>query len=170
MQQPPQQQQQQQQQRFINNNNSTITPLYDPNLFSSAPQNVERSEEQQHKKEVNINEEFMNVASSLGKIFGRIGSGISNKMKEIGLDDKLSSAGDSAKQFLMTSKEFISDKGKAVAESELFQNVKQKAESGFDYLQEKASGLIEQGNQQMNRNNGSNGSNHVNIHIDTPQQ
>lgn len=157
-----------QQQSFINNN--TITPLYDPNMFSSVPPNVERVDVQQEKKEVNINEEFMNVASSLGKIFGRIGSGISNKVKEIGLDDKLASAGDSAKQFLMTSKEFISDKGKAVAESELFQNVKQKAESGFDYLHEKASGLIEQGSQQMNRNNGGNGNNHVNINIDTPQQ
>ena len=158
-QQPPQQQQQR-----LPVNTSTVTPLYDPNLFSSASLNVERGDDQR-KEEVNFNEEFKNVASSLGKIFGKLGSGISSKMKEIGLDDTLASAGDSAKQFLMTSKEFISDKGKAVAESELFQNVKQKAESGFDYLHEKANELIEQGNQQTNRGNGSN---HININIDTP--
>ena len=105
---------------------------------------------------MNINEELSNVATSLGKIFGRIGDGISNKVKEIGLDDKLASAGGSAKQFLMTSKEFISDKGKAVAESELFQNVKHKAESGFDYLHEKANGLIEKGSQQINGGNRNN--------------
>ena len=93
-QQPPTQQQP----RVIDNN--TITPLYDPNLFDSASPNVEHADDQR-KKEVNINDEFVNVANSLGKIFGRIGSGISNKVKEIGLDDKLTSAGDSAKQFLI---------------------------------------------------------------------
>lgn len=168
----------------------TVTPLYDPNLFSSPIPSVERIEVEP-KKEVDVGEEFMNVGRSLGKIFGRIGNGISNKMKEIGMDDTLTAAGDSAKKFFESSKEFISDKGKVVTQSDLFQNVKQKAESGIDFIQEKANEFMDQGNQRtssinvrmssVNNSNVNNGnvnvngnvnsvsSSNINFDIDTPK-
>lgn len=127
-------------------------------------------------KEPNINQnkakqedELDNFVSSIENLFTRVGNNISNKMKEIGLDETLAATGTQAKKIFQNSKEYISDKSQVIAESDIFKTIQIKAETGFTKLFDKTAEFIEKSNME-GQNQNQNVNQNQNIHMSSQPQ
>ena len=90
-------------------------------------------------QENSLGHSWSNVITSMGKVFNNIGSQIKSKMKDYKIDEKINKAND-----------YLIDKKDKIANSEIFQNMKNKAENGIQIIKEKASELYK--NEQQNDN------------------
>ena len=84
----------------------------------------------QNRTQNTLGQDWNNVIFSMGKVINSVGSQIKSKMKDYKIDEKLNRAND-----------YLHEKKEKIANSEIFQNMKNKAENGIQIIKEKASGF-----------------------------
>lgn len=152
----------------VNNNFSTIN---NP-IVTEEPKKIDIELNQRN----NINEnkkkqgdDLDSFVDSIGNLFTRVGNNISNKMKEIGLDETLAATGTQAKKLFQNSKEYISDKSQEIAESDIFKSFQINAEAGFTKLFDKTAEFIEKSNMEGPKQNQYNNPNQ-NVYMSSQSQ
>ena len=88
-----------------------------------------------------IGQDWNNVIFSMGKVINSVSSQIKSKMKDYKIDEKLNRAND-----------YLYEKKEKITHSEIFQNMKNKAENGIQIIKEKASGFYNIHHPNINEN------------------
>jgi TPP-dependent 2-oxoacid decarboxylase len=88
-----------------------------------------------------IGQDWNNVIFSMGKVINSVSSQIKSKMKDYKIDEKLNRAND-----------YLYEKKEKITHSEIFQNMKNKAENGIQIIKEKASGFYNIQHPNINEN------------------
>ena len=91
---------------------------------------------------------FQNVASYTKDAYDNV----SKNLNEINFSEKVVNAGNAMIDFAKNSGEFLANKTKEAANSEMFQNIKKSAESGFNTIVEKSKILLNIDQQEINPN------------------
>ena len=95
----------------------------------------------ENRSQNTIGQDWNNVIFSMGKVINSVSSQIKNKMKDYKIDEKLNRAND-----------YLHEKKDRIANSEIFQNMKNKAENGIQIIKEKASGFYNTQQPNINEN------------------
>ena len=95
----------------------------------------------QNRTQNTLGQDWNNVIFSMGKVINSVGSQIKSKMKDYKIDEKLNRAND-----------YLHEKKDRIANSEIFQNMKNKAENGIQIIKEKASGFYNIQHPNINEN------------------